>query len=67
MTTTAAYRENLPRMASLISSDFMTVDVMEGREISLEFTVQNKSEMAWPFKPFVQNEKDKGIKQMVDA
>ena len=54
-------------MASLISSDFMTVDVMEGREISLEFTVQNKSEMAWPFKPFVQNEKDKGIKQMVDA
>ena len=35
----SAYRENLPRMAVLVSDDFMTVDVIEGREIALEFTV----------------------------
>ena len=54
-------------MAMLVSSDFMSVDVIEGREVALEFTVQNQSNMAWPFRPFVQNEKDKGIKQHVDA
>ena len=48
-----AYRENLPRMAVLVSSDFMNVEVMEGREVSLEFTVENKSALAWPFRPFV--------------
>ena len=64
---TAAYRENLPKMAVLISSEFMDVEVIEGREILLEFTVQNNSEMAWPFKPFVQNERDKAVKQLVDA
>ena len=64
---TAAYRENLPKMAVLVSDDFMNVEVIEGREIALEFTVQNQSSMAWPFKPFVQNEKDKSIKQHVDA
>ena len=63
----AAYRENLPKMAVLVSDDFMNVEVIEGREIALEFTVQNQSSMAWPFKPFVQNEKDKSIKQHVDA
>ena len=40
---------------------------MEGREVPLEFTVENRSEMKWPFKPFVQNERDKSIKQLVDA
>ena len=64
---TGAYRENLPKMAVLVSSDFMTVDVIEGREVALEFTVENQSNMAWPFRPFVQNEKDKSIKQHVDA
>jgi len=64
---TATYRENLPKMAVLVSDDFMTVDVIEGREVALEFTVQNQSNMAWPFRPFVQNEKDKSIKQHVDA
>ena len=54
-------------MAVLVSSDMMSVDVVEGRETALEFTVENKSNMAWPFKPFVQNEKDKSIKQHVDA
>ena len=63
----AAYRDNLSKMAILVSSDFMNVEVMEGREIALEFTVENKSAMAWPFRPFVQNEKDKSIKQHVDA
>lgn len=57
-----AYRENLPKMAVLISSDDMSVDVVEGKDVSLEFTVENQSSMAWPFKPFVQNEKDKAIK-----
>ena len=50
---TAAYRENIPKMAVLVSDDFMTVDVIEGREVALEFTVQNQSNMAWPFRPFV--------------
>lgn len=62
----AIYREQRPKMATLVSEDLMTVDVMEGREIVLEFTVENKSTLAWPFKPFVQNEKDKSIKQLVD-
>mgnify|MGYP006975647373 CR=1 FL=1 len=64
---TAAYRKNLPKMAILLSSEFMDVKVTEGCEILLEFAVQNNSEMAWPFKPFVQNERDKAIKQLVDA
>ena len=37
----AAYRENQPKMAVLVSKDFMNVDVIEGRESVLEFTVQN--------------------------
>jgi len=57
-----AYRDNLPKMAVLVSSDDMSVDVVEGKDVSLEFTVENQSSMAWPFKPFVQNEKDKAIK-----
>ena len=50
---TAAYRENLPKMAVLVSKDFMDVEGIEGREIAIEFTVENQSNMAWPFKPFV--------------
>lgn len=57
-----AYQEQRPKMAVLVSSDFMNVDAIEGRETVLEFTVENKSEMVWPFKPFVQNEKDKSVK-----
>lgn len=55
------------KMAVLTSSDFMNIDVIEGRDATIEFTVQNKSSLAWPFKPFVQNEKDKSVKQHVDA
>ena len=54
-------------MAVLVSNDFMSVDVVEGKEIPLEFTVENQSSMAWPFKPFVQNEKEKQVKQHVDT
>ena len=54
-------------MAVLVSNDFMNVDVVEGKEIPLEFTVENQSSMAWPFKPFVQNEKEKQVKQHVDT
>lgn len=54
-------------MATLVSAKFINIDVMEGREVSLEFTIENKSHMAWPFKPFVQNEQDKTVKQVVDA
>jgi hypothetical protein len=49
-------------MACLVSADFLNVDAIEGREIALEFNVENKSTMAWPFKPFIQNEKDKSVK-----
>lgn len=54
-------------MACLISADFMQVEAIEGREVALEFQVENRSTMAWPFKPIIQNEKDKSIKQEVDA
>ena len=63
----ATLRQNLPLMAKLVSQDFIQVDVIEGREVPLEFTVENRSEIRWPFKPFVQNERDKSIKQLVDA
>ncbi len=53
-------------MAILKSDSTMQVEVIEGREIALEFTVENQSQMAWPFKPFIQNEKDKTIKQIVE-
>ena len=56
-----------PSMAVLISTDFMNIDVIEGREVSLEFTVENKSNTPWPFKPFVQNEKEKAVKQHVNT
>jgi len=49
-------------MAVLVSSDFMSIDVIEGREATIEFTVENKSDLAWPFKPLVLNEKEKSIK-----
>jgi len=40
-------------MAKLVSDDFINVTVLEGKEVSLEFTVENKSTMTWPFKPFI--------------
>ena len=61
------YREQRPQMACLISADFMQVEAIEGREVALEFQVENRSTMAWPFKPIILNEKDKSIKQEVDA
>lgn len=63
----SAYLAERPKMATLVSADFMNVDAIEGRDTVLEFTVENKSAMAWPFKPFVQNEKDKTVKQIVEA
>ena len=54
-------------MAKLVSADFMNIDAIEGREVAIEFEIENKSTMAWPFKPFIQNEKDKAIKQVVEA
>lgn len=64
MSSVAAYN---PQMAILVSSDFMNLDVYEGQEVFIEFTVENKSDAPWPFKPFVQNEKDKSMKQHVDS
>ena len=56
-----------PDMAVLVSSDVITLDVVEGRDAVIEFTVENKSSQPWPFKPFVQNERDKAVKQHVDC
>jgi hypothetical protein len=55
------------KMAVLVSNDFMNIDVVEGKEVALEFTVENRSNDPWPFKPFVQNEKEKAVKQHVDT
>ena len=55
------------QMAVLVSSDFMNIDVVEGKEVVLEFTVENRSNAPWPFKPFVQNEKEKAVKQHVET
>ena len=41
------------KMAVLVSNDFMNIDVVEGKEVALEFTVENRSNAPWPFKPFV--------------
>ena len=49
-------------MAVLKSESTIQVECIEGREIALEFTVENQSTMAWPFRPFIQNEKDKSVK-----
>ena len=54
-------------MAVLTSEDFLNLEVNEGCVVPLEFTVENQSGMTWPFKPFVQNEKDKSVKQLVDV
>ena len=53
------YQKNRPKMAVLMSDDYMDLNADEGQKISLEFTVENQSEMAWPFKPLVQNEREK--------
>jgi len=55
------------KMAVLVSSDFMNIDVVEGKEVVIEFTVENRSNAPWPFKPFVQNEKEKAVKQHVET
>ena len=41
------------KMAVLVSNDFMNIDVVQGKEVALEFTVENRSNAPWPFKPFV--------------
>ena len=45
----------------------MDFEVEEGATLSLQFTVENQSEMAWPFKPLVQNEREPEIRQQVNA
>ena len=52
-------------MAELISDDFLEVKVDEGQSVDLEFTVKNNSQIAWPFKPLVQDERNPEIKQQV--
>ena len=42
-----------PSMATLVSADFINLDIVEGRDATIEFTVENKSSQPWPFKPFV--------------
>ena len=40
-------------MAIVTSSDEVYLEVVEGQEAKLEFTVENQSDIAWPFKPFL--------------
>ena len=52
-------------MAVLKSSDFVNLEVVEGKDVPIEFTVKNENDIAWPFKPLVQNEKDTAVRQHV--
>lgn len=61
------YAANQPKMAVLISDDFCDMSVEEGSQVIMEFTVKNESELAWPFKPLVMNEREPEIKQQVNA
>lgn len=45
-------------MAVVTSDDEVMLEVFEGQEATVEFTVENQSDIVWPFKPFLQNEKD---------
>ena len=62
-----AYAKNRAKIAVLTSEDTLDFEVMEGTNMSLEFTVENQSEMAWPFKPLVMDERKPEIKQQVNA
>ena len=53
-------------MAVVTSGDEVMMEAVEGTEAKIEFTVENQSEIAWPFKPYLQNEKDRLQRQLVD-
>lgn len=53
-------------MAIVTSSDSVVLEGFEGQEATLEFTVENQSDIVWPFKPYLQNEKDRNQRQLVD-
>ena len=53
-------------MAVVTSGDEVMMEAVEGTEANIEFTVENQSEIAWPFKPYLQNEKDRLQRQCVD-
>lgn len=61
------FTKNIDKIAVLISDDFIEISADEGQTITLEFTVENQSEMAWPFKPLVLNEREPLIRQQVNA
>ena len=52
------YGSDLSKMAVVTSGDEVVLEVIEGQDATLEFTVENQSQIEWPFKPFLQNEKD---------
>lgn len=60
------YGSDLSKMAVVISGDEVVLEVIEGQEATLEFTVENQSQIEWPFKPYLQNEKDHSQRQLVD-
>ena len=47
------YGQNLQKMAVVTSGDDTSKQFTEGEITKFEFTVQNQSEIAWPFKPFL--------------
>lgn len=40
-------------MAVVTSGDEVMMEAVEGTEAKVEFTVENQSEIAWPFKPYL--------------
>jgi len=53
-------------MAVVTSGDEVVLEVFEGQDATLEFTVENQSQIEWPFSPFLQNEKDHSQRQIVN-
>ena len=60
------YGQNLQKIAVVTSGDDTSKQCTEGEITKFEFTVQNQSEITWPFKPFLQNEADTNQRQLVD-
>lgn len=52
------YGPELAKMAVVTSDEEVVLEVFEGQEATIEFTVENQSGITWPFKPLLQNEKD---------
>lgn len=60
------YGSDLSKMAVVTSGDEVVLEVFEGQDATLEFSVENQSQIEWPFKPFLQNEKDHSQRQIVN-